>query len=150
MPPIYDKPTREEYDYIVIGGGSGGSGTARRAASYGKKVALIELTSKPGGTCVNVGCVPKKIMWHAADLHDKISHHTKGYKFNGVENAKFDWKSFKPQRDEYIKRLNGIYANNWDREGIEFHQGFGSFISPTEVQVTLPDNKGTRRTPEHT
>jgi glutathione reductase (NADPH) len=143
MPPIFDKPTTEKYDYIVVGGGSGGSGSSRRAASYGKKVAVVEVDPYLGGTCVNVGCVPKKIMWHAADLQDKISHQAPGYKFTGGENVKFDWKSFKPQRDEYIRFLNGVYANNFDKEGVEYHHGHGRLLSPTEVEVTLPDGKST-------
>ena len=53
--PVFDKPQADHYDYVVIGGGSGGSGTSRRAASYGKKVAIVEMTTAPGGTCVNVG-----------------------------------------------------------------------------------------------
>lgn len=142
MPPIYDKPTVDKYDYVVIGGGSGGSGTSRRAATYGKKVAVVEATPHLGGTCVNVGCVPKKIMWHAADLQDKILHQAPGYKFTGVENAKFDWAAFKPQRDAYIRRLNSIYATNFDKEHVENHQGFGRVTSPTSVEVTLPDGKG--------
>lgn len=60
MPPI-EKPSQHKYDYIIVGGGSGGSGGGRRAASYGKKVAVIEVDGKLGGTCVNVGCVPKKV-----------------------------------------------------------------------------------------
>lgn len=61
-----------KYDYLVIGGGSGGVASARRAASYGAKVLLIELKfNKMGGTCVNVGCVPKKVMWYAGDLAEK-------------------------------------------------------------------------------
>ena len=60
MPPV-TKPSDSEYDFVVIGGGSGGFGAARRAASYGKKVAIIEQTDHLGGTCVNVGCVPKKV-----------------------------------------------------------------------------------------
>ncbi|KAF8881961.1 glutathione reductase [Gymnopilus junonius] len=141
MPPIYGKPTADKYDYVVIGGGSGGSGTARRAASYGKKVAVVEVTNALGGTCVNVGCVPKKIMWHAADLQDRISEHAPGYKFTGVENAKFNWKEFKPQRDAYIRRLNSIYANNFDREGVEHHQGYGKLLSKNEIEVTRPDGE---------
>jgi len=83
-------------------------------------------------------------MWHAADLQDKISHHAAGYKFNGgVENAKFDWKAFKPQRDAYIRRLNSIYANNFDREGVEYHHGHARVVSPTEVEVTRADGQGT-------
>ncbi|KXN82633.1 Glutathione reductase [Leucoagaricus sp. SymC.cos] len=141
MPPIFDKPTTGKYDYVVIGGGSGGSGTSRRAAMYGKKVAVVEATPYLGGTCVNVGCVPKKIMWHAADLQDRISHHAPGYKFTGIDKPKFDWAAFKPQRDAYIRRLNNIYANNFDREGVEFHQGFGRLTSPNAVEVKRPDGQ---------
>ncbi|KAF5373115.1 hypothetical protein D9758_001526 [Tetrapyrgos nigripes] len=142
MPPIFNKPSVEKYDYVVIGGGSGGSGTSRRAASYGKKVAVVEMTNALGGTCVNVGCVPKKIMWHAADLREKIMYHAPGYKFQDLPSApKFDWASFKPQRDAYIKRLNGIYHNNFDKEGVEFHQGWARLTSTSSVEVTPPDGK---------
>ena len=61
MPPVPQPQSGAEYDFLVIGGGSGGFGAARRAASYGKKVAVIEETDHLGGTCVNVGCVPKKV-----------------------------------------------------------------------------------------
>jgi glutathione reductase (NADPH) len=81
-------------------------------------------------------------MWHAADLQDKILHQAPGYKFKGVENVKFDWAAFKPQRDAYIRRLNNIYATNFDKEHVENHQGFGRVTSPTSVEVTLPDGKG--------
>ena len=67
MPPV-TPPTSEHYDLLVIGGGSGGMGASRRAASYGKKVAVIEEAGKLGGTCVNVGCVPKKLMWDGSDI----------------------------------------------------------------------------------
>jgi len=82
-------------------------------------------------------------MWHAADLQDKISHQALGYQFKGLQNAKFDWAAFKPQRDAYIRKLNGIYATNFDREGVEFHKGFAKLVSKNEVEVTLPENKGT-------
>ncbi|KAJ7090374.1 glutathione reductase [Mycena belliarum] len=142
MPPIYDKPTADKYDLIMIGGGSGGSACSRRAASYGKKVAVIEVTGVLGGTCVNVGCVPKKIMWHAADLQEKIKFHTKGYHIKGdAAIPKFDWATFKPQRDAYIRKLNGIYANNFEKEGVEHHHGFGRLTSATTVEVTRPDGQ---------
>ncbi|KAG5640473.1 hypothetical protein DXG03_008542 [Asterophora parasitica] len=141
MPPVYDKPTAEKYDYVLIGGGSGGSGSSRRAALYGKKVAVVEVHPYLGGTCVNVGCVPKKIMWHAADLQDTIAHHAPGYKFSGLEAPKFDWAAFKVQRDAYIRKLNGIYATNFDKEGVEYHHGYGRLTSPTSVEVTRPDGK---------
>uniref|UniRef100_A0A0W0FET8 Glutathione reductase n=1 Tax=Moniliophthora roreri TaxID=221103 RepID=A0A0W0FET8_MONRR len=138
MPPIYNKPTAEKYDYVIIGGGSGGSGSSRRAASYGKKVAVVEMTPHLGGTCVNVGCVPKK----ATDLREKLIYHAKGYKLEGLPDApKFDWSSFKIQRDAYIRKLNGIYHSNFDKEGVEFHQGFGRLTSRNTVEVTLPDGK---------
>ncbi|KAI0093747.1 glutathione reductase [Irpex rosettiformis] len=137
MAPI-TKPTHDLYDVVFIGGGSGGVAGSRRAASYGAKVALIEASPKLGGTCVNVGCVPKKIMWHAADIADKIRH-AKGYKFKNVEEPQFDWKTFKPQRDAYIRRLNGIYENNVVKEGVDYFQGFGRLLSPQQVEITLSD-----------
>ncbi|KAJ7273035.1 glutathione reductase [Mycena rebaudengoi] len=142
MPPIFDKPTTDKYDLVMIGGGSGGSACSRRAASYGKKVAVVEMSGVLGGTCVNVGCVPKKIMWHAADLQEKITHHTKGYHIKGDGAVpKFDWATFKPQRDAYIHKLNGIYANNFEKEGVEHHTGFARLASATEVEVTRPDGQ---------
>ncbi|KAF7978715.1 hypothetical protein HWV62_44997 [Athelia sp. TMB] len=138
MPPI-EKPSQDKYDYIIVGGGSGGSGGSRRAASYGKKVAVIEVDGKLGGTCVNVGCVPKKIMWHAADIAEKLRHAKEGYHFTDVPAPKFDWATFKPQRDAYIKKLNGIYDSNFNKEGVEWFHGRAKLISKTEVEVTRPD-----------
>ncbi|KAG9126291.1 Glutathione reductase [Ceratobasidium sp. 392] len=143
MPPV-DRPKLDRYDYIVIGGGSGGSGTSRRAVKYGKKVALIEATTKPGGTCVNVGCVPKKIMWHAADTSERLRAAAE-YGFSSVVSAdpnhkpKFDWASFKLKRDAYIKKLNGIYDANWNREGIEHIHGYARLTGPKSVEVTGAD-----------
>ncbi|KII89295.1 hypothetical protein PLICRDRAFT_175503 [Plicaturopsis crispa FD-325 SS-3] len=138
MPPIATGPTVEKYDYVCIGGGSGGVASARRAASYGKKVACIEVTDKLGGTCVNVGCVPKKIMWYAADLAEKFRH-AKGYNFIGIGNPEFNWATFKPQRDAYIRKLNGIYESNLEREHVEHHHGFAKLTSASTVEVTRPD-----------
>ncbi|KIJ63309.1 hypothetical protein HYDPIDRAFT_113287 [Hydnomerulius pinastri MD-312] len=140
MAPV-DRPQHERYDYICIGGGSGGVASSRRAASYGKKVAVIEVSPHLGGTCVNVGCVPKKIMWHAADLADKLRHASQGYHFEGVPEPKFNWETFKPQRDAYIRRLNKIYENNLDKEGVEYHAGFARMTSASSVEVTRPDGQ---------
>jgi len=142
MPPV-DRPKQDRYDYIVIGGGSGGSGTSRRAAKYGKKVALIEATTKPGGTCVNVGCVPKKIMWHAADTSERLRAASE-YGFasavsSGPNKPDFDWANFKLKRDAYIKKLNGIYDSNWAREGIEHIHGYARLTGPKTVEVTGAD-----------
>ncbi len=66
-------PVAKHFDYLVIGGGSGGVASSRRAASYGAKTLLIEGKAL-GGTCVNVGCVPKKVMWYASDLATRLTH----------------------------------------------------------------------------
>lgn len=113
------------YDYLVIGGGSGGVASARRAASYGAKTLLIEGKAL-GGTCVNVGCVPKKVMWNASDLATRIRQ-AKEYGFPDVDPKfadNFDWAGFKAKRDAYVKRLNGIYERNLDKEGVEFVFGW--------------------------
>ncbi|TFY66469.1 hypothetical protein EVG20_g4608 [Dentipellis fragilis] len=139
MPPI-EKPTDgEKYDAVFIGGGSAGSAGSRRAASYGKKVAVIEETGRLGGTCVNVGCVPKKIMWHAADIADKIRHAHEGYEFEVPNGAQFHWNKFKPKRDAYIRFLNGIYDSNFSKEGVAYHDGHAKLLSPTVIEITRKD-----------
>lgn len=132
----------KNYDYLVIGGGSGGVASARRAASYGAKVLLIELKyQKMGGTCVNVGCVPKKVMWYAGDMAEK-RHHLKSYGLSSDDGkmkfGDFDWSMFKEKRDAYVKRLNGIYERNLNNEGVEFLYGFAHFVNSNgDVEVTL-------------
>ena len=97
----------KHFDYLVIGAGSGGMASARRAAAYGAKVGVVE-KSALGGTCVNVGCVPKKVMWNVATVNE-IIHDAGKFAFD-VESVKFDWKKMKGMRDAYITRLNGIYG----------------------------------------
>ena len=79
----------QHFDYIAIGGGSGGIASANRAAMHGKKVALIEAKDL-GGTCVNVGCVPKKVMWHGAQIADAVKLYAADYGFD-VELKGHDW-----------------------------------------------------------
>ena len=130
------------FDYLVIGGGSGGVASARRAAKYGARVLLIEgKYHKMGGTCVNVGCVPKKLMWHAADLAHK-KHHMKSYGLASSEEeikyGDFNWGLMKEKRDAYVRKLNGIYENNLNREGVNYLFGYAKFInSEGDVEVTL-------------
>ncbi|MDX5446217.1 MAG: glutathione-disulfide reductase [Zoogloeaceae bacterium] len=122
----------EQFDYVVIGGGSGGVATARRAAEYGAKVALVE-SARLGGTCVNVGCVPKKVMWHAADLAHRF-HDAPGYGFDAIHPG-FDWTALKSRRDPYIERLNGIYADLLDKSGVALVRGYGRFVDARTVEV---------------
>lgn len=127
MPPIVKK-----FDYLVIGGGSGGLGSVRRAAEYGVKGAIIE-EARWGGTCVNVGCVPKKVMFNTA-MHAEFIHDHKGYGFD-VDFKNFDWGSVKTKRDAYIKRLNGIYETNLDKAKVERIVGHASFTEDKCVEV---------------
>jgi len=120
------------YDLVVIGGGSGGIASARRAAEYGAKVALVE-TARLGGTCVNVGCVPKKVMWNTASIAEAL-HDAKDYGFN-FSDVSFNWKTIKEKRDAYISRLNTIYANNLKNSKIDVYQGFAKYIDHNKVQV---------------
>jgi len=104
-----------QFDLIVIGGGSGGLAAAQRAADHGAKVALIE-PQPLGGTCVNAGCVPKKLMFYAASLAEGIRD-AAGYGFS-VAFEGHDWQALKTARDAYVRRLNDIYAANLERRGI--------------------------------
>ena len=104
-----------QFDLLVVGGGSGGLATAQRAAEYGARVALFE-PARLGGTCVNVGCVPKKVMWNAAELKSALSH-APYYGFD-VKTGGHDWPKLKRGRDAYVLRLNGIYERNLDKKGI--------------------------------
>jgi len=134
--------TEYDYDYLVIGGGSGGIGSAKRAASlHGAKVAVIE-KGRLGGTCVNVGCVPKKVMWNAATIADTLSHDAHHYGFDGVKEAvkQFNWPTLKNARDAYVKRLNGIYANGFKTAGVEHIQGTASFEDEHTLRVDPVDS----------
>ena len=121
-----------QYDLIVIGGGSGGLAHAQRAAEYGARVAVVE-KGRLGGTCVNVGCVPKKVMWYAAS-HAHEFHHLADYGFD-VEVRGHDWGGLKQRRDAYIARLNSIYGRNLDKRNVVHIQGHARFTGPNTVEV---------------
>ena len=119
-------------DLIVIGGGSGGIACARRAAEYGARVVLVE-SGRLGGTCVNVGCVPKKIMFNAASLAHGL-HEAVEYGF-GIEPGPVDWGALKAQRDAYVARLNGIYEANLAKSDVAVRRGLARFVAPRTVEV---------------
>ena len=121
-----------DFDLLVIGGGSGGVATANRAASYGARVALVE-AGRMGGTCVNVGCVPKKIMWTAANLAHSVED-ALGYGF-AAQLGDFGWARLKQARDEYIRRLNAGYEKGLAGNKVEVVQGFARFVAPKTVEV---------------
>ncbi|ORY14152.1 glutathione reductase [Clohesyomyces aquaticus] len=134
-------PTPKSYDYIVIGGGSGGSGAARRAAGwYGAKTLLVE-NGRSGGTCVNVGCVPKKMTWYFASVNETLKGAV-NYFYDVPDNIKFHFDKFKKRRDESILRLNGAYERNWSREGIDLVHGTAKFTAEKEIEVDMQDGSG--------
>ena len=122
----------EKFDLLVIGGGSGGLAHAQRAAEYGVKAAVVEYQPL-GGTCVNVGCVPKKVMWYASHLSHDLSHAVDyGYDLK-VEGH--NWGALKARRDAYIKRLNDIYGNNLDKRGVTHIVGAARMVDAHTIVV---------------
>ena len=119
-----------EFDLIVIGGGSGGLAAAQRAAEYGARVALVE-SHRLGGTCVNVGCVPKKVMWNAAELAAGLRD-APDYGFARSRGA-HDWALLKEKRDAYVLRLNGIYESNLAKRGVTLIRGRAQFTGDRTV-----------------
>jgi glutathione reductase (NADPH) len=122
----------EQFDLVVIGGGSGGLAAAQRAAEYGARVALAE-SGPLGGTCVNVGCVPKKIMWNAAELGGAL-HDAGDYGF-AVEAGGVDWATLRKKRTAYIERLNGMYAANLARHGVTLVRARAAFTAGHTVSA---------------
>ena len=131
-PPLEKRMAQGDYDLIVIGGGSGGIAAARQAAGFGARTLLIE-GDRLGGTCVNVGCVPKKVMWNAAHMASTLNQ-AKEYGFEININS-FDWATLKAARDDYVKRLNGIYQRNLDNSNVARIEGWAQFIDPHTIGV---------------
>ncbi|KAI9370983.1 hypothetical protein BJX61DRAFT_54183 [Aspergillus egyptiacus] len=144
MAPVETK----QYDYIVLGGGSGGSGSGRRAAGwYGAKTLIVE-SGRSGGTCVNVGCVPKKMTWNFATITESVEA-GRYYGYDLPHDFNVNYNHFKKLRDATVERLNGIYERNWGREGIDLVHGRAKFVEPKTIEVTLNDGTTTRYTAPH-
>lgn len=122
-----------KFDLIVLGGGSGGIASAVRAAKYGAKVAVVE-QSHLGGTCVNLGCVPKKVMFNAGMIASML-HKSSDYGFSPVA-VKLDWRTLVEKRSRYIQRLRTVYAERFAQCHITQLQGHGVFIDATTIQVS--------------
>ena len=123
----------KEYDYIVIGGGSGGIASANRAAMHGAKVILFE-GKEVGGTCVNVGCVPKKVMWYGAQVAETLHRYAGEYGFDVTIN-KVDFATLKANRQAYIDRIHGSYERGFDSNGVERVYEYARFVDPHTVEV---------------
>jgi glutathione reductase (NADPH) len=120
------------FDLICVGGGSGGLACAQRAAEYGAKAAVIE-AHRLGGTCVNVGCVPKKVMWNAAGVALSLAD-AGDYGFEVTVGGN-DWPALKRKRDAYVARLNQIYERNLLAKGVAYVRGAARFIDPGTLEV---------------
>ena len=131
----------QSFDLISIGGGSGGLACAQRAAEYGARAAVIE-PHRLGGTCVNVGCVPKKVMWNAASVALGLAD-AGDYGFSVAADGN-DWALLKRKRDAYVLRLNGIYERNLMTKGVTYVRGAARFLDPRAVEVN-----GERLTARH-
>jgi glutathione reductase (NADPH) len=124
--------SERDYDFLVIGGGSGGLAAAKRAAGHGAKAAVIE-RDRLGGTCVNRGCVPKKIMFNAASIAE-VLRDARDYGFDLGANG-FSWSTIKRARDAYVDRLNEVYRRGLVAEGVTEVSGEARFIDAHTVEV---------------
>ncbi len=122
----------KHYDMIAIGAGSGGLSAVERASEYGKKCLVIEAKTI-GGTCVNVGCVPKKVMWFAANAATQINS-ASGFGFD-VDIKNFSWDALKQARDEYVKGITSWYDGYLEKLGIDYIHGFGKLLDKNTVSV---------------
>jgi glutathione reductase (NADPH) len=120
----------KSYDLLVIGGGSGGLAVAQRAARYGARCVVFE-PDRLGGTCVNRGCVPKKVMWHAASLAHQIDE-AADYGFV-LERQDFRWDVLQTARENYVRKLNGIYSERLSKSSVEWVSATARFIGQHTV-----------------
>ncbi|TCS42533.1 glutathione-disulfide reductase [Reinekea marinisedimentorum] len=122
-----------DYDLLVIGAGSGGVRAARVSAQLGAKVAVVE-SRYLGGTCVNVGCVPKKLFVYASEYSQSFKD-SAGYGYTVDEKPRFDWAVLRDNKTTEIERLNGIYRNILENNHVRIINGHACFKSAHEVQV---------------
>lgn len=121
-----------DYDMIAIGAGSGGFSVVERAAEHGKKCAVVE-QKKLGGTCVNIGCVPKKVMWFGAHIAEAIRD-AGDYGFD-VERKGFDWGHLVKQREGYIRNITNWFDGYAEDQGIDVLRGTGKFVDEHTIEV---------------
>lgn len=121
-----------DFDLFVIGGGSGGIATARRAAEYGAKVGVAEY-DRLGGTCVNRGCIPKKLMVYASHFPELFTD-AEGYGWSAV-NSQLDWRKMIDAVNNETTRLNGIYQRMLDKSNVQNFHAHAKFIDHHTIQV---------------
>ena len=124
--------SKQHFDIIAIGGGSGGLAVAEKAAQFGRKVAVIE-GYRMGGTCVNNGCVPKKVMWYAANL----AHAVDDANAFGIPATRgnTEWARLVEAREQYISNINNYWDGYVDESGIARIQGYARFVDQSTIEV---------------
>ena len=129
--------TTYDFDLLVVGGGSGGVRAARMAAQRGARVALVEVggTAMLGGTCVNMGCIPKKLYSYAAHYHEAFEE-SHGFGWEG-DAPKLNWATLKANRKQEISRLNGIYLQLLTNAGVKVINGFARLVGPNAVEIDV-------------
>lgn len=120
------------FDLIAIGAGSGGLSVAERASEYGAKCAVIE-SGELGGTCVNVGCVPKKVMWYGASVAHTLRD-ASDYGFD-IEKKGFNWEKLVIKRDNMIGGINEWYEDYMAKSGVEIIRGYATFVDDKTIEV---------------
>ena len=123
----------DDFDYLVIGGGSGGVASARRARSHGARVALLE-PNAIGGTCVNRGCVPKKILWNAAELAHSLAD-AADYGFDVQASTRFDYARLHRASLAHVSGLNDIYTARLADAGVQFVAEWARSLVPGVVET---------------
>lgn len=146
-----------QYDVIVVGGGSGGLSASKEAARYGKKVAVLDYVkpSPPGttwglgGTCVNVGCIPKKLM-HTASIYGQVLRDAYSYGWQTKDGQEFskettshNWERMKDEIQNYIKSINFNYRVELRSKQVEYLNSYGTFIDPHTIRAV--DKKGNEK-----
>jgi glutathione reductase (NADPH) len=121
-----------DYDLFVIGGGSGGIAAGRRAAQYGAKVAVAEY-DRLGGTCVNRGCIPKKLMVYASHFPD-LFEDAQGFGWSAVQST-LDWQKMITAVNKELERLNGVYQNMLGNAKVELFRGYAKFLDPHTLEI---------------
>jgi len=121
-----------DYDLFVIGAGSGGIAAARRAAQYGAKVGIAEF-DRLGGTCVNRGCIPKKLMVYASHFPN-LFEDAQGFGWSPAQTT-LDWQKMITAVNKELERLNGVYQNMLNNAPVELFRGYGKFLDPHTVEI---------------